>query len=210
MLYSVSRYCTVIFFPFLFELYLTVLFFFSTVLFCLLFLGYFLSHLMPEDSWTEFYDKYDVLRLDCSRYIWPKLSFIRKCVALSLLKKEIIEKKREKLKIEKENISPILNDSQNKDNMFSAREISDDTKNNSPIYGNKSSSFTNSKLLKFEMHRNSHEKLKKKSPVKRKRNRESAYSEDEEEEGSSEEDDIGNSLFFRVSTGFNLFFDLKF
>jgi hypothetical protein len=35
---------------------------------------------MPEDGWEKQYEKHDIIRLDCSRFIWPKYSFIRKCL----------------------------------------------------------------------------------------------------------------------------------
>lgn len=35
---------------------------------------------MPEDGWEQQYEKHDIIRLDCSRFIWPKFSFIRKCL----------------------------------------------------------------------------------------------------------------------------------
>lgn len=34
---------------------------------------------MPEEGWDNQYENHDIIRLDCSRFIWPKYSFIRKC-----------------------------------------------------------------------------------------------------------------------------------
>ena len=164
------------------------------------FAGYFLSHFMPEESWTEHYEKHDLLRLDCSRYIWPKLSFIRKCATLSNFGQE------KKLLIEKnKNKNFQLSDG---NNMTSKKYVNyphnKENVKNSKISG-LSICETISEDFLFEKRRNSQERndLRKQfSGEKRPRcsGQNVLYSDDEVQGDSSEDDDNGMSLFFRVCT----------
>lgn len=57
---------------------------------------------MPEDGWEKQYENHDIIRLDCSRFIWPKYSFIRKCLKNYLdLEKLKISKNGENIKKDK-------------------------------------------------------------------------------------------------------------
>ena len=38
---------------------------------------------MPEDRWADCYALYELLRLDCCRFVWPKQSYIRRSLSLS-------------------------------------------------------------------------------------------------------------------------------
>ena len=72
---------------------------------------------MPEETWAEHYENHDLLRLDCSRYIWPKLSFIRKCATLSNFG---IEKK---MLIEKNTLKNIQSTDRNDTDSYTKREL---------------------------------------------------------------------------------------
>ena len=165
---------------------------------------------MPEESWTDHYEKHDLLRLDCSRYIWPKLSFIRKCSTLSNFG---IEKK---MQIEKNRLQNILTSDRNNTDSHtkSNRNLTLERNENYPHNKENLKNAKNSGLSKcetisedflFEKRRNSPERedLRKKQFSGEKRPRQSGqnvlYSDDELQEDSSEDDDNGMSLFFRVS-----------
>ena len=136
---------------------------------------------MPEESWGENYATYEMLRLDCCRFVWPKLSFIRKCAARTDCRKEIF------------------------DNHSGANEPyrtklfrSPDTES-APVPASVRKNGVNTRLEKFEIFRNCHEIAKTSNSNAWKRGREALYSDDEALDISSDEEDAcGNALFFRV------------
>ena len=166
---------------------------------------------MPEESWTDHYEKYDLLRLDCSRYIWPKLSFIRKCATLSNFGVE------KKILIEKNALKNFQSSDGNNTDSHTKSNLSLSSERNE-IYPHNKENLKNAKKFGsskcetisedflFEKRRNSPERedLRKKQFSSEKRIRRGGqnvlYSDDEMQEDSSEEDDNGMSLFFRVST----------
>ena len=141
---------------------------------------------MPEDAWTDLYASDGVHRLDCCRFIWPKLSFIRKCVSLTGYVKEGASS--DERIVEPSSLHGV------------GSKLS--RRHSAPIGSYESP--TRKKLKKevlknFEKVRNSHEKPIKRPSEWKKRNREAVYSDDEAVGMSSDEEDAcGNSLYFRV------------
>ena len=164
---------------------------------------------MPEDKWTEHYEKHDLLRLDCSRYIWPKLSFIRKCASLNNYGEEnkILQNKNKNIQLLNKNNTDY--DSRTKSTVKHFPEKSDGSHNkenhkNTKISAEISKCETIEEDSLFDKHRNNQEKsLQNRQLSVEKRPRKSAqnvlYSDDELKEYSSDEDDNGTSLFFKVS-----------
>ena len=143
---------------------------------------------MPEESWTDNYVTEGPLRIDSCRFIWPKLSFIRKCVSLSGYVKEGTS-----AGIEKKIIDTSVH---HKGRTLGRRHSTPPT----GLYDSPTKQKTKQEILKnFEKVRNSHEKPIKYPSASKKRNREVLYSDDEALAMSSEEEDaVGNSLYFRV------------
>ena len=134
---------------------------------------------MPEESWAECYAKYEMLRIDCCRFVWPKLSFIRKCIALTDYRKDYPG-----------------GSSEHNQLCFNGNIRNDYCDN---VDASVSKCGNSALLEKFENFRNSHEKVRKVRVSIRKRYREPIYSDDEAQDISSDEDDsCGNALFFRV------------
>ena len=134
---------------------------------------------MPEESWSDCYAKYEMLRLDSCRFVWPKLSFIRKCIALTDYGKD----------------NP--GDCSGHNQLCSEGNIRTDYYDK--VHTSVSKYRNSAKLEKFESFRNSHEKVRKARPSTFKRNREPIYSDDEAQDISSDEDySCGNALFLRV------------
>lgn len=182
---------------------------------------------MPEEGWDNQYENHDIVRLDCSRFIWPKYSFIRKCTKNyfdnekgkgkntknnDFTKCELKEKN---VKLEKkcfENVRECSRRSLENDvTSHSALNQTSSCSSSSTAHNNttKNNGFMNSipntsmQVIKSE----DHTKFFRNSPtnnlsdVGKKRNRDVIYS---DEEGSdacdgSDDDQCGNALFFQVS-----------
>ena len=150
---------------------------------------------MPEEFWTDNYVTEGPLRIDSCRFIWPKLSFIRKCVSLSGYVKEGTTARIDK---------KITDTSVHHKGRTLGRRHSAPT----GLYDSPAKQKTKQEVLKnFEKVRNSHEKPIKCPSASKKRNREVLYSDDEALAMSSEEEDaVGNSLYFRVRENIFLYF----
>ena len=181
---------------------------------------------MPEEGWDNQYENHDIIRLDCSRFIWPKYSFIRKCTKNYFDNKKEKEKKSENKDCNKyefkENNVKLENKYSENVRECSRRSLENDVTSHSALNQTSSCSSStahnnttkNNRLMDQipntsiqVMKSEDHTKFFRNSPINnlsdigKKRNRDIIYS---DEEGSdacygSDDDQCGNSLFFQVS-----------
>ena len=174
---------------------------------------------MPEEGWDNHYENHDIIRLDCSRFIWPKYSFIRKCTTNYFDYEKKKDKKAKKVNCIKCELNEKNVNLENK-HSENVREFSALYQTSSSSSSSSSSSITNNNTSKSnqvmnQLRNTSMQAIKsenrtnysKNSPMNnltdigKKRNRDVIYS---DEEGSdacdgSDDDQCGNALFFQVS-----------
>ena len=177
---------------------------------------------MPEEGWDNHYENHDIIRLDCSRFIWPKYSFIRKC------KKNYFDNEKEKEKEKGKRIRIKNNDCMKSElkekNVKLENKYSENVRDYSALNQTSSSSRSTAhdnttknnqvmnqitKTSMQDIKSENHSNYFKNSPINnltdigKKRSRDAIYS---DEEGSdacdgSDDDQCGNALFFQVRYG---------